>query len=157
LGEQIILNENEYELAELLSKQKRQVTSNRIAQFFNSPGIGIYYWRNSDKTRPNGKWTYYKVEDVAQRLLSIDLIAEFSVQYGNYPAYFMAEYQKEKFKTVQLKCRYTPKPKGRRRKYKNNAEKQKAYRERKRTSLTDASSVAIVLRNTDKNVTKLLG
>jgi len=132
LSEQIVLNENEYEVAELLSKHDYAVTSDRIAEYFNRPGIGTYYWRNSDKTRPKGKWTWYKVADIFKKLVSMDLISEYPIQYDKYDrAYFMTDNQKEQFKTVQVKRRYTPKPKGRPRKYKDNAEKQKAYRLRK--------------------------
>jgi len=148
LSEQIVLNENEYEVAELLSRHDYATTSDKIAEYFNRPGIGTYYWRKSDKTRPNGKWTWYKVADILKKLLSVDLISEYPVQYDKYNTpYYMTDYQKERFKTVQVNRRYTPKKRGRPRKYKDNAEKQKAYRQRKSTQPQ--------LRNSDKNPTKL--
>ena len=154
----IELSKNEYTIAKFLSEATEPKTSGDISFELghDMTNLSKWYptrWYKKDTTAPTGYWRSQDVELIAEKLSTLGLIAFIEKSVGgiseccphckkefyvhrNPPEkyYYMTDAQKEQFKTVQVKPVEirVPRPRGRPRKYKSNAERQRAYRERKK-------------------------
>jgi len=140
----IELSPNEYTVAKFLFGMSSQPESgyNTIpALHYNMANFtpDYKYWMPKDRSEPTGKWDYFYLCDTLERLVIKKLVStDVSLEGRSYEwkyykvKWFMTETQKRRFARAIVKY---PKPKGKRgrpRKYKDNAERQRAYRERMR-------------------------
>jgi len=154
LSDLILLTQNEFTLAKFLSESDKPLA---ISEIYRPLWQSSYYLGRNDRTEPSGVWDRTRIRSALKRLLGVRLVSvadapwldkmwDKFVSDFDQPLeqtsirdsfrYFLSSKQKNRLKTVSVvKCSVVGSRgvgrRGRPRIYQDNAERQRAYRQRK--------------------------